>query len=63
MSGLSGRCPTVTFSAGSRMISVDRSTSFNDAKCDDLKNGRGVDGEGDLQSNGTIKATKISVDK
>jgi len=45
------------------MISVDRSTSFNDAKCDDLKNGRGVDGEGDLQSNGTIKATKISVDK
>ena len=63
ISGLSGRCPTVTFTAGGRTISVDRSTSFKDSKCDDLRNGRSVDGEGDLQSNGTIKATRISVDK
>jgi uncharacterized protein DUF5666 len=61
VSGVSGRCPTVTFTAGGNTISVDRSTEFKHSKCDDVKNGRSVDGEGDVQSSGTITATKLEV--
>jgi len=63
ISGVSGRCPSVTFNAGGRTIAVDSDTDFKKSKCDDLKNDRSVDGEGDVQPNGTIKATKIEVNK
>jgi len=42
---------------------VNNRTDFTHSKCDDLKNGRSVDGEGDVQPNGTILATKLEVDK
>jgi len=63
ISGVSGRCPSVTFNADGRTIAVDNNTDFKKSKCDDVKNGRSVDGEGDVQPNGTIKATKIEVNK
>jgi hypothetical protein len=62
MSGMSGRCPSVTFSVRGTTIVVDSSTSFRRSSCGDLKNGRKVDGEGVRQSNGSIKATKLQVD-
>jgi hypothetical protein len=58
-----GRCPSVVFSADGKAIAVDDSTEFRKSKCDDLKQGRDVEGEGDVQANGTIKATTIHVAK
>jgi hypothetical protein len=63
VSGLSGRCPTVTFSAGGRTIVVDRSTDFKKGNCDDLRGGQEVSGSGETQSNGSIKANSINIKK
>jgi hypothetical protein len=60
---VSGRCPALTFTADGRTIAVDRDTDFDHSKCGDLRNGRDVDGEGDVQPNGTIHATLIHVAK
>ena len=62
ISGLSGHCPNLTFSAGGRTIVADGSTSYSGhTKCDDVRNGRSVSGEGDVQANGTVKATRVEV--
>lgn len=58
-----GRCPSVVFSADGKAIAVDDSTEFQKSKCGDLKQGRDVEGEGDVQANGTIRATTIHVAK
>jgi len=58
-----GRCPSVVFAADGKAIAVDDSTDFRKSKCDDLKQGREVEGEGDVQANGTIRATTIHVAK
>jgi Domain of unknown function (DUF5666) len=63
VSGVSGRCPTVTFRADGRTIAVDESTDFKHSKCTDLKNGRDVSGGGDVQPNGTVAAATIEVAK
>ncbi|HKB12659.1 MAG TPA: hypothetical protein VKD69_18480 [Vicinamibacterales bacterium] len=64
MSGLSGRCPTVTFTADGKLITVDNTTDFkHSSKCSDLMDGRSVDGAGIVQSNGSIKATDLEVKK
>jgi Domain of unknown function (DUF5666) len=53
----------VTFTTAGRTILVDRTTDFKASKCDDLRNGRSVDGDGVVQANGSIKATDLEVDK
>ena len=58
-----GRCPSVVFAADGKAIAVDDSTDFQKSKCGDLKQGREVEGEGDVQANGTIRATTIHVAK
>ena len=58
-----GRCPSVVFTAGGKAIFVDESTDYQRSKCGDLKEDREVDGEGDVQANGVIKATTIRVSK
>src|SRR3954463_6168872 len=63
ISSVFGRCPSVVFTAGGRAIFVDESTDFQKSKCGDLREGRDVDGEGDVQANGTIRATAIRVAK
>jgi hypothetical protein len=61
MSGMTGRCPSVTFTVRGTTIAVDSSTTFRQSSCSDLRNGRTVDGEGVRQSNGSVKATKLHV--
>jgi len=63
VSGLAGRCPEVTFKVDGATIAVDKSTDFKHSKCGDLKNGRDVTGNGDVQPNGTINATTLEVSK
>jgi hypothetical protein len=53
----------VTFSVGGTTILVDRSTDFKKSNCDDLRNGRDVEGAGTMQTNGSVKASEIRVRK
>ena len=62
ISGLSGKCPNVSFTAGGRAIVTDGSTNYpKKVKCGDVRNGQNVAGEGDVQANGAIKATRLEV--
>ena len=63
INSLSGACPNVTFTVQGMTIVTDRSTDYAKSKCTDLRRGRDVSGAGMRQSNGTIKATDIRVDK
>jgi hypothetical protein len=63
IASLSGGCPNVTLTVRSITIVTDRSTEFKKSKCDDLRRGRTVSGEGLTQANGTIKATELRVRK
>jgi len=63
ISSVFGRCPSVVFSAGGKTISVDESTDYRRSKCGDLKEDREVDGEGDVQASGVIRATTVHVAK
>jgi outer membrane biosynthesis protein TonB len=60
---LSGACPNVTFSVDGTAVVTDKGTKFKFAACDELRNGRGVTGEGTTQSDGSVKATQIEADK
>jgi Putative binding domain, N-terminal/Domain of unknown function (DUF5666) len=60
---LSGACPNVTFTVQGMTIVTDHSTDFTKSKCGDLRRGRDVSGAGVTQSNGTIKATDLRVER
>ena len=60
--GLSGRCPNLTLNVSGRTIVTDGSTNYpKHVKCNDVHSGQTVAGEGDVQANGTIKATRLEV--
>ena len=62
IAGLSGGCPNLSFSVNGASIVTDGSTNYpKHAKCGDVRNGQSVKGEGDVQPNGTIKATRLEV--
>ena len=62
IAGLSGSCPNLSFSVNGASIVADGSTSYDKhAKCGDVRNGQSVSGEGDVQANGAIKATRLEV--
>jgi len=63
ISNLSGKCPDLTFKARGYTVVTDKSTDFKKSDCGDVRDGRGVSGHGVTQSNGTVRATKIEVDK
>jgi hypothetical protein len=63
VAGLSGRCPSTTFTVDGQSIVTDGSTDFKKSECGDLRNGRGVSGKGTTQPDGSVKATQIQVDK
>lgn len=62
IANLGGRCPNLTFSVGGTTVVTDGSTNYaKKTKCDDVRNGRSVSGEGDVQPNGSVKATMLEV--
>jgi Viral BACON domain/Putative binding domain, N-terminal len=62
IAGLSGSCPNLSFSVDGAPIVTDGSTNYpKKVKCGDVRNGQKATGEGDVQPNGTIKATKLEV--
>lgn len=59
---LSGKCPSLTFTVGSKTIVTDSSTDFAKFHCSDVKNGVAVSVSGTLQSNGTVRAAQVKKD-
>jgi len=63
IASMSGGCPNVTFTIHGMIIATDRSTDYTKSKCSDLRRGRDVSGAGTPQSNGSIKATDLRIQK
>lgn len=61
IAGLTGTCPAITFTIGTKTVTTDASTSFGTA-CSTLKNGTDVEVKGTVQTNGTIKASSVKQD-
>jgi hypothetical protein len=59
VSGLSGSCPAVTFTADGRTVIASASTNFKGGNCEKLKNGDTVIVRGLLTAEGTVDATEI----
>jgi len=60
VSGLSGRCPDVSFNAGGHMVAVNRNTDYKHGKCTDLSNGDRLAITGTIIGN-SVTATDIDV--
>jgi hypothetical protein len=52
-------CPSVSFKIGATTVTTDGSTTFDDAACGDLANGKVVEVEGTRQADGSILAKKV----
>ena len=63
MSGLSGTCPTLSFTAGRYRVVTDGNTEFTKGPCKRLSDGMQIDLAGELQSSGTVYARKIELEK
>jgi hypothetical protein len=63
ISGLTGACPTLTFMIGSTKVSTDATTTFDGGTCQQLANGGNADVKGAKQPDGSIKATRVSVEE
>jgi len=60
--GLTGACPAVTFMLGTTKVLTDSTTTFSDGTCQQLANGGKADVKGVKQADGSIRATKVSVE-
>jgi hypothetical protein len=61
VSGLNGTCPAITFRLGNTMVVTDNATRF-DGRCSAVQNGRRVEVEGVLMSDGRVRATEVELD-
>ena len=59
VSNLTGRCPAISFTIGSDVVTADSSTVYSGGHCSDVKNGVTVDVDGLRQTSGVITATSI----
>jgi Domain of unknown function (DUF5666) len=64
VSGSTGTCPAVTFMVGSKKVTTNSATSFRDGSCADATtNGATVEVKGTRQSDGSILATRVDLEK
>ncbi len=63
VSALSGACPSLTFTVHSTRVTTSASTQFIKSPCGQVTNGVKVEVEGTRQTDGSIKATTVQVDK
>jgi Domain of unknown function (DUF5666)/Viral BACON domain/Putative binding domain, N-terminal len=61
ISSLSGHCPEVSFSIGRTHVTADASTNYRDGGCQDLRNKKKVSVTGVRDSDGTIRASRITL--
>jgi hypothetical protein len=63
ISGASGACPNVSFSARGFTVTADGGTDYRKSDCSDVRDGRKVKVNGITQPNGSVYATKLEVDR
>jgi Domain of unknown function (DUF5666) len=61
VSALSGTCPALTFTVGTRLVRTGSATVFDD-RCTDVRNGVRVDVKGIRMNDGTFTAARVEVD-
>lgn len=61
VSGLSGQCPTLTFTVQSRTVKTSNTTTF-DGGCSIVTTNARVDVTGQLAADGSLTATRVSLD-
>jgi len=59
IAGLSGACPSVSFTVAGQPVVTNGSTRFDGGACGDLRNGQTVEVEGVRQGDGSILANKV----
>lgn len=61
VSALSGTCPALTFTVGTRVVRTGSATVFDD-RCTDVRNGVRVEVKGTRMNDGTFTAARVEVD-
>lgn len=61
ISGLSGTCPTLTFTVGTTPVTTSSFTEFKGRRCAAVANGLTAEAKGTRQTDGSIVAVKIDV--
>ena len=59
---LTGSCPNLSFSLRGRQVLTTSQTRFDDGNCRDMRNGVEVAVDGDLYSDGTVRARTVEMD-
>ena len=62
VSALAGSCPSVTFKVLNTKVSTNSATSYDHAPCSAVRNNTRVEVKGSKQSDGSILATRVSID-
>ena len=64
VSGSTGSCPAVTFMVNTTKVTTNSATAFRDGTCaDTTKNGARVEVKGTRQTDGSILATRVELDR
>jgi len=62
VSGLTGSCPTLTFTVKGTTVKTSAATRFEDGSCTGVRNGAKVEVKGTRQSDGSVLASKVEVE-
>ena len=62
VSGVSGTCPSLTFTVNGKTVKTNASTVFENVACAQIANGTRVEVKGAPQSDGTLTAKKVERD-
>jgi len=63
VSGVSGTCPSITFTLAGKTIRTNASTEFKHGPCSSIASGDTVEVEGTLQTDGSVLAKKVEIEK
>jgi Domain of unknown function (DUF5666) len=63
VSGLSGTCPALSFTARGNRVVTDGNTEFAKGPCKRLSNGMQIDLAGERQPSGIVYARRIELEK
>lgn len=62
IAGLSGACPSITFTLAGRTFRTNASTEFKGGACSAIANGDTVEAEGTVQTDGAVLAKKVEIE-
>ncbi len=62
VSGLTGTCPTISFTVGTTAVTANAATDYRGGACADVKNGNAVEVDAMKPASGPVVATRISIE-